>query len=83
MADTRVIRIETSALTATYKSFGPADENQIIPDGRTTFVIPIIVTFYLEELGFMEERAVMLMSRAQTDLPLPRKGNESALLEVI
>ena len=82
MADPRlVIRVESSAPTAAYISFGPAEENQILPDGRTAFVIPIFVTVHLEELSFMDEGAVMIMSRSQTDLPLPRIGNEPARLE--
>ena len=82
MADPRlVIRVESSEPTATYISFGTAEEDQIISDGRTAFVISIFVTVHLEELDSMEAGAVMRMTRAQTDLPLPRIGNERARLE--
>ena len=82
MADPRlVIRVESSAPAATYISFGPAEEDQVLSDGRTAFFIPIFVTVHLEELDSMEAGAVIRMTRAQTDLTLPRIGNERARLE--
>ena len=84
MADPRlVVRVEASSPLCTYISFGPAEQEQELPDGRMAFVLPIFITVPVDEIGLVDGNALMRTTRAQTDLPLPVEGIQAAKITEI